>query len=262
MLVYCFILYNPPEKILDRINLLLSKNFKIYIYINKLDNYILYRYIISNKNIKVFGENVNRGIGYALAEMEVSAIADGYHFMVFFDQDTIFLDCTIDCITNLPLNQIFKENYSVVQMLENSTTKLFTSNFKPLDSILTINSGSIFNLNYLSKYGLHNSSFFVDCVDYEFCLTSSINKFKCGVVDCIPGIDHTSDQGDSIFVIFGKVLKLRRYSVSRIFDYNLSMLKLIFKSIFNFKFIYTIYFIKHLTLYDIFALISLIFLKK
>ena len=96
---------------------------------------------------------------------------------------------------------------------------------------MSINSGSLFFLENLKKIGWMNENYFVDCVDYEFCLNSSNNRLKIGECSNTPGFDHDSEQEDVKYCIFGKDRKLRQYSTKRVLDAVGASLKLFLKSL-------------------------------
>jgi rhamnosyltransferase len=118
-----------------------------------------------------------------------------------------------------------------------------------LDVPLTINSGTLFILKNLQKIGWHNRSYFVDGVDYEFCLRSHIHSFKIGLVSGIPGFDHESEQPDRVVTILGKRLLVRRYSAPRIKDALHSYIRLIYSATKSREFSYAFLFIRSMSIY-------------
>jgi rhamnosyltransferase len=86
--------------------------------------------------------------------------------------------------------------------------------------------------------GWHNEKYFVDCVDYEFCLRSQDAGLKIGVYKCTPGFDHVSEQADKRYRLFGKLYSFRAYPMFRIKDTCSASVKLIAKAFFlgRFKF--------------------------
>jgi hypothetical protein len=131
------------------------------------------------------------------------------------------------------------------------------------DVLLSISSGSLFFLSVLSKLNWHNQTYFVDCVDYEFCLNSYNKGFKIGEYAPTPGFDHVTEQADSEYTLFGKKLMMRKYSPKRVRGTIIGYIRLIFTSIFtlNFKFAKTL--IRSMVIYTYFQLlIRVIYLLK
>lgn len=114
---------------------------------------------------------------------------------------------------------------------------------------LQINSGTIFNLAIMDKIGFHDKSFFVDVVDYSHSLNSSINGYDLGVLYGAPDFDHDAEQGYAYYSFFGISKGVRKYNLSRIFDYSVSSLRLLFKSLYHFQFYYFFLFAKLFFLY-------------
>lgn len=113
-----------------------------------------------------------------------------------------------------------------------------TSDIKIQDTLLTINSGSLFFLDNLKKMGWHNQHYFVDGVDYEFCLNSIQHHFKLGKVACTPGFDHTSEQADQQYTLLGRRYSMRAYSFSRFKETVYSSSKLMTRSLLTGHFLF------------------------
>lgn len=170
----------------------------------------------------------------------------------FFDQDTRFNSETLHFI-----NDFYKEKsglydsiYSAI--LFNSKSNITCTNFNQnhfRDIVLAINSGSLFFLKNLKKMNWHSKNYFVDCVDYEFCLNSLINRFKIGEFSATPGFDHVTEQDDLPYMVFGRKYLIRAYSKNRIKDTFFSCLKLLFKSLSVRQFGFFINIFKLLTIY-------------
>jgi rhamnosyltransferase len=118
------------------------------------------------------------------------------------------------------------------------------------DELLAINSGSLFILENVKLLGWHNDGYFVDGVDYAFCLKAAKKGLKIGRCHKpIPGFDHTTEQADHDLLFFGRTLRIRRYPMERIGDVVFSNIKLIAKSLYWKKFNYTIRFFRLLVIY-------------
>jgi len=94
-----------------------------------------------------------------------------------------------------------------------------------------MNSGSLYILENVRKMNWHNTKFFVDCVDYDFCLSSNNSHFKIGENTIAPGFDHFAEQGDERHTLFGRDLPMRPYPGSRIRDSLRGYFKLLNKCI-------------------------------
>ena len=160
------------------------------------------------------------------------AYYSGSSTLLFFDQDTIFNCETLEFIESYYLKNILLEGaYSAVVFNSKGYKRtLVLKCFRDVD--MAINSGSLFFLKNLKTIGWHNSSYFVDCVDYEFCLNSKKNNFKVAEYICTPGYDHSSEQADSTYQIYRKQYSLRKYPLFRIVDTIKASIKVIISAAF------------------------------
>jgi rhamnosyltransferase len=104
---------------------------------------------------------------------------------------------------------------------------------------LAISSGSLFNLTALQQIGWHNEKYFVDCVDYEFCVRARRYGFKIGLIKNTPDFDHVTEQPDRKISVFGKQVLVRRYSATRVKDALGAYVKLIIGGLFRSRLIDT-----------------------
>lgn len=209
--------------------------FKVYLFDNspedssvkdfckKIDKDLI-QYITCGKNL---------GLGYAISSVCSQAYYDSYPALIFFDQDTIFNLNTLEFIESFYIEHISNiNNYSAIVFNSKKITQEITKDEKQFtDILLAISSGSLFLLENLKKINWHNENYFVDCVDYEFCLRSNNNKLKIGEYSRTPGFDHESEQPDRIYKVFGKERLLRQYSRSRVIDAVTASIKLFGDSI-------------------------------
>lgn len=227
--------YGPSESLLFRLQNAVEEGFVVYLFDNS-PNEELIRKFGQGFNCEKFkyltcGKNV--GLGYGISAVCAQAYYESHKALVFFDQDTVFDKATLNFIEDFYIN---KPNLST----EYSVVVFNSKNSGPFKEVIfAISSGSLFFLENLKKIGWHNENYFVDCVDYEFCLRSSNNHLKIGEWSATPGFDHQSEQVDVKYNIFGKERLLRKYSTKRILDTTRASGKLLFTSIRSLNFIYT-----------------------
>jgi rhamnosyltransferase len=85
-------------------------------------------------------------------------------------------------------------------------------------------------MDILDKIGMHDKNYFVEGVDYEFCLRLKINGLKIYNVYS-EFIDHKSLQPNKLINIFGVKIYIRVYGERRLKDFNRSHKKLLLKSL-------------------------------
>ena len=239
------IIYNPGSSVLIRIEETIRSGYKVYIFDNSPDSGIIRDYVKSDaadaSMITYLTCGKNAGLGYGLAAVCSHAYYDSFPALLFFDQDTVYSAQTLDYISHFFLeNRALPQAYSSVVFNSKNADKPGPQGNAVTDVPLAINSGSLYFLDNLKKMNWHSTKYFVDCVDYEFCMSSRRFHFKIGEHSYTPGFDHCSEQWDTLYKVFGKVLPMRPYPCSRIRDSYFASVKLVFKSISTGNFAYTV----------------------
>jgi rhamnosyltransferase len=158
----------------------------------------------------------------------------------------VFNENTLDYIEEFYIQNLSIANsYSAIVFNSKNISNLAgcdgtCNKFTFRDVMMAINSGSLYYLGNLKMINWHNESYFVDGVDYEFCLRSKKYNLKIGECSLAPGFDHKSEQGDDTCEIFGKVCQIRKYPMSRIIDVAFSGVKLFVISIKTMNFYFAI----------------------
>lgn len=218
------VIYHPEESLLKRIDQMIELGFRVYVFDNTPDDEKYTQTIKKSQNIFYLSAGKNVGLGYSLSTLCATAYEHGHQKLLFLDQDTGISYNTLDFIAAYPQtvpNEI-QQQYAALVFNGNPST-----NHSITEVSLAISSGSLFNLKALKKIGWHNEKYFVDCVDYEFCVRARRCGFKIGGVKNTPDFDHVTEQPDQVINVFGKKLLVRRYSAARIKDAIGAYLKLI-----------------------------------
>jgi rhamnosyltransferase len=181
--------------------------------------------IQSNPNIIYLTAGKNVGIGYALATLCATAYAQGFSSLLYLDQDTSISARTLEFIqhTASTIPKSIQSEFAALVFDGQKADHGFIQQVR-----LAISSGSLFNLSLLREIGWHNENYFVDCVDYEFCLRARRYGFKIGRIGNTPDFDHVTEQPDRAIKIFGKKILVRRYSKQRMKGSVYAFLRLIF----------------------------------
>lgn len=226
--------YGPSETLAARLRVVVEQGFVVYLFDNSPELGLIRKFCqgFSHDAIKYITCGKNVGLGLSISAICAQAYYDSHPALVFFDQDTVFDASTLNFIEDFLINKPeLAIDYSAVVFKANGSVL-----FK--DVIFAISSGSLFFLENLKKINWHNETYFVDCVDYEFCLRSANNKFKIGEYSGTPGFDHQTEQADLKYKVFGKERLLRAYSMKRIVDATQAYGRLLFSSITSLNFIY------------------------
>ena len=229
----------------EKIDIVAKSGFIIYIYDNSPDSKFARGYIQDEyKNcIRYFTSGVNAGLGVAMSTICAHAYYDKFEALLFFDQDTIFTRETLDFVYQHYRSQPnYLSNYAALSI---SNDKCHGNAKFEKDVLLIRNSGSLFVLPNLRKIGWFNLNYFVDGVDYEVSLRSSINKYKLALITNVIGFDHEREQGYLLYNFLGIKIKNRKYAFSRISDVLLSTCRLMSCSVINLRFDYLLLIVKN-----------------
>ena len=117
----------------------------------------------------------------------------------------------------------------------NSTNSGFITfnneNFSFDNVFFTINSGSIYFLKYYNDFEWFDKRFFVDGVDYSFCIDSNKNKYRIIEVYNVIDLNHRNEQGDSYISFFNHKIYGRKYPFIRNIDFLKSHSLLLLKTL-------------------------------
>lgn len=219
------VIYYPKKNLFKRVEEITQLGYIVYIFDNSPDEERYTGSLKKKSNIFYLTAGTNVGISYALSTICATARAHGHHRLLFLDQDTGISSNTLEFVSNqlqteMPLTQ---SKYAAL-VFDGTTAKK-----KCVEDItFAISSGSLFCLHILKQIGWHNLQYFVDCVDYEFCLRAKRNGFRIGKIRNTPDFDHVSEQPDRIVKILGKSFLVRKYSTKRIRDSVKAYSRLIF----------------------------------
>jgi rhamnosyltransferase len=233
-----FVLYDPPVDAIRRIIEAAGYGFTVYIYINSICEERL-EPLLSHKTIILSHGHSNGGLSEGLARICNAAFESEYEALLYFDQDTVFERVTLDYISaycHFVLGRPDALSASVVcttfrdiphSSRLNHISYWQRSGYNIENVFFTINSGSLYSLRKLKAYEWFDRAFFVDGVDYSFCIASIRHGYKIAEVHNTPGIDHDSAQGNLAVSVFGRKIVGRVYPVGRNVGFILAHIRLL-----------------------------------
>ena len=235
-----FVTYNPGSDFLRRAQIAAEAGFDVFIFDNSPQNVSSRKIAARFPRIKCFTSGKNLGLGMGISFVCAEAYFEGHKALLFFDQDTVFSERTLSFIERAYIGNVAKSNnYSAWVFNSKGLPSQAEHPLLVTDVMLGINSGSLYFLENCQRLGWHDESYFVDCVDYSFCLRSMRSKLKVGQITNTPDFDHVAEQGDSEYTILGKKYLLRPYSLKRIGDTIRASLRLIFDSLVHGEFAFS-----------------------
>lgn len=240
-----FVIYDPGTGQLDRMHEASRLGYPVYVFDNSPEKITAKQFAESRGDIVYLTCGKNVGLGRGVASVCSQAYYDQHSALVFFDQDTVFSSVTLDFIDDFyKKNLTLATKFSAILFNSKSYVGIGAEDVPQLKEVsLAINSGSLFFLENVKTMNWHNDNYFVDCVDYEFCLNSQINGFKIAEFSATPGFDHSTEQDDSEYLVLGRTFLMRAYSRRRVLDTISASCKLLFQSLLagRFKFFFQIF---------------------
>ncbi len=219
------IFYYPSDSQIQMFSALSGSGYPIYVFDNTPCHAL-------NKSIKslfihYYTEGSNVGISNSLNFLLKIIRQHEYTHFLFLDQDALVTSDTFE-YTNRLINKfnMHKNNYAALSFRNHNYTRTRNTN-------IIISSGTIFNLDSLRTLGDFDESYFVDGVDYKFCLDALMFNYKIANIKPPPGYDHHSGQDSKIISPFfnNYNISLKRYNLRRNWGIVTSHLKLIYSAI-------------------------------
>ncbi|MGL6101154.1 MAG: glycosyltransferase [Fusobacteriaceae bacterium] len=160
--------YNPKQEYVKNIETYLSFLDILYVYDNsESSNLSLLKKIENLDKVKYINKNLNLGIAFPLNEISNVAFANGYKWLLTMDQDSYFLNNSIQKFTRNLNNHdigILSPNYIIKDCLNRDINKVD----REIENVIT--SGNLINLNIYKKTEGFDNNLFIDEVDHDYCL--------------------------------------------------------------------------------------------
>lgn len=222
------VVYRPGPGLLERLRRWTGVGYTFYLYDNSPEVGTVRAAAGVNPNIRYYTSGKNAGLGIGISTLCAHAYYDGFKAMLFFDQDTGFSDETLTFISEFyAQREGALADYSALLFNARDAGGMAAVEREVRDVTLAINSGSLYLLDNARALGWHDHSYFVDGVDYKFCLDSERMGLKIGACSWTPGFDHVSEQDDKPYRVFGRELSMRAYPWFRVKDTMQSSVKLV-----------------------------------
>ena len=152
--------------------------------------------------------NYNNGISKPFNEAMRFAKDNNFDYVLFLDQDTL-----IDLEILMSILPAYTDNTNT----ENTAIFFLRSekkSIRPYGDLLT-NSGSLFSVKIFDQLGGFNERYFVDCLDYDFCLRVWRQGFQIVNLPLSKYFDHMTLQDGVTKRFLSRELYIRRYSKRR-----------------------------------------------
>lgn len=248
-MIFFSILFNPEVNAINNIVLAKANGINSVVYLNRVaDDFVLR---LKELDVVILGENVNAGLGIAFNDFESYLNSTGEKKYLYFDQDTVTKDDAWKLILRT-IDDAFSD--SAIGAV------FYGDKLDGVSSKIVVSSGCAFDLDVVNRIGFHSRDYFVEGVDYEYCLRIKNNNLKIKSIYC-EDIDHKSLQDGNTFSFLGFRFGLRVYGRHRMKDFNRSHYKLMISSFEMNDFIMLLFFLKSFIVFNIREYTSRFFLR-
>lgn len=223
------VLYNPSDDVFDNIDTYLYCLDKLYIVDNSEKNNINSK-ILKNKKIEYIPNGENKGIAYALNVAARRALDSKFDWLLTMDQDSKFkgndFDKMIQYLKDYANNTFVSEslNFDFNKVAVVSPTHITKINENVeikgiLFPLLVMTSGNLINLKVYEEVNGFNDDFFIDCVDFDYCLNIRKHGYEVIQFTSIHLIHNLGDIQQKKFLGKTSIVTnhnyIRRYYITR-----------------------------------------------
>lgn len=211
--VMLVVFYYPNNADIGLLRRLQQANVPIYLIDNTpADDLSMTGSYLFQEGLKWLHRGENIGLSRAYNRAFAQAKNDGFSHVVIFDQDTFITQETLDFITtSLTINSVTDPLAGMINFSQNHPERKGQRRKR----LLVVNSATAFNVECHGVVEGFNEVYFVDCVDYDYCLRCLNAKRSIYQVQGTPGLDHYIGQPGRSFRLFGKTLYARDYGARR-----------------------------------------------
>lgn len=172
------IVYYPDGRLLQNMQSYINAVEKLYI-VDNSEKPIpeLFKSIDKFQNVVYLHDGENKGIALRLNQVSNMAIKDGFGWLLTMDQDSLFENETVRDYLHCIANYQQKEKVSIfgINFLQKANKK---DNCTAIQVNHLITSGSVLNLQLFGNVGGFDENLFIDEVDFEYCLRSTLKGFR------------------------------------------------------------------------------------
>ncbi len=220
-LAAAIISYHPPLELAGRLQLLREAGMQVYLW----ENSETPAEAVQWANEVLNQGAANAGLGPSLSLLLDHARTAGYEKLLYFDQDTSFTAESLAFIANFLEAGYYTAEFAAIRFAEAAHS--LAGKTQPQKQRLLLSSGMLFQLSAPVR---HDPSFFVEGVDYQYCLDAAIKGWKLGLVGCT-GIGHESVQPEQVFRLGSYEMAYRPYPTRRHIELTKAYLRLWWRAI-------------------------------
>jgi len=211
--------YNGSEKIIGAVDALRGQVGHIHIVDNGSDAESLrvLKSLERNPGITVEYLEENRGVGYALNRGVQRAQQTGYAWLLTMDQDSV-----VDGSFIAAYQAALEQEPGLVSLAPRITGRTRKKDAAGGVIQYAITSGNLVRLCVFDRIGTYDESFFVDCIDFDFCLRlqrAGFPIYRAPAALMQHQLGDTTDVPGAVRKYYAQHSPIRRYYMYRNFLY-------------------------------------------
>jgi len=190
--------YHPDRDFFDRIKRIVPQVRQTVIVDNGSSSQMTERMreLADEYDIHLILNHHNAGLADALNTGTRWAIAQGHHWVLTLDQDTVVQPNMVDSFTEVFRWYPFPERLAVIgsNYQDRTTGKVLRDEAAPgqgpaIEIAAVLTSGSLVSVDAFQAFGGFRADFFIDCVDFEYCLRARSRGFHV-LMTSKPTMEH------------------------------------------------------------------------
>jgi rhamnosyltransferase len=217
------VLYNPPNEVIGNIATYIDFVDKLYLYDNSSkSNYDMFCNMARFDKVEYISNCINDGISKSL-NVIINIINTPCSWLLTMDQDSKFYGNEFGELLNRindldPIVGLLSPKHTSAILNGKNSNGLLASGLVESDIVMT--SGNLINVDIAKKIGAFDERYFIDCVDWDFCLRLKLNGYKV-IVDNLIKLEHGLGDSPEIrkFITHNIVVcnynPIRRYYITR-----------------------------------------------
>jgi len=210
--VAIMVTYHPNISVLEKnIQCILPQVDAFFLFDNGSTNVDQIKEIQQRNNFNAIFNSENVGLGKAYNEI-LDRTFHLYEYFVTFDQDTSILPESIRTLTDLLNNN---PTIGVVGPVFSRESSSVNSKGNIILKHAIIQSCAVFRSEAAIKTGRFNESYFIDSVDFEYCLRMIITGYKVALFDGVKVKHDIGVEKKSFGIKYYSHNKIRNYYIAR-----------------------------------------------
>ena len=216
------VLYQPSDEVIKNIHTYLPCLDKLFVVDNSSEDHSS---IYKNKKIKYIFNGKNLGIAAALNIGAKEAIKEGFEWLLTMDQDSSFIENDVKKMieflervrTDSFVQEIILTDYDKIGLISPLHMTIMNPNdeSRGIDSPLNVmTSGNIISLKAYQEIGGFKDWFFIDCVDFEYCLNLRKHHYDIFRLNYVK-LHHSLGNGVYKKILFKQMYSLNHSAIRR-----------------------------------------------